>query len=162
VTKTEDLNRDILKSETATILIPERELKITRGTLGGRFTTVEGLLDGVKNDLTRANPFVLGDSSKEEFADKYKTFLEEMDNLIALKQSFTIVMDDPAANSYVQNPYAPNPDPNVTIEDYERTFEQNEEMGINDMKTENYEAEHAAAKKQQQEDSSHSKQEDNK
>ena len=37
-----------------------------------------------------------------------------------------------------QNLYAPDPDPEMTIEKYERTFEQNEELGINDMKTENY------------------------
>ena len=43
------------------------------------------------------------------------------------------------ANSYVQNLYAPDPDPNMTIESYERTWDQNEELGLNDMKVENYE-----------------------
>ena len=43
------------------------------------------------------------------------------------------------ANSYVQNIYAPDPDPNMTIEMYDRTFEQNEELGLNDMKLEGYE-----------------------
>lgn len=39
----------------------------------------------------------------------------------------------------VQNVYAPDPDPEMTIEQYERTYEQNEDLGLNDMKTENYE-----------------------
>lgn len=43
------------------------------------------------------------------------------------------------ANSYLQNLYAPDPDPNMTIEVYDRTWEQNEELGLNDMKVENYE-----------------------
>jgi zinc finger protein len=52
---------------------------------------------------------------------------------------FTVVLDDPLANSYVQNLYAPDPDPNMTTETYERTFEQNEDLGLNDMKVEGYE-----------------------
>lgn len=39
----------------------------------------------------------------------------------------------------MQNLYAPDPDPNMTIEMYDRTFEQNEELGLNDIKVEGYE-----------------------
>jgi zinc finger protein len=52
---------------------------------------------------------------------------------------FTLIIDDPLANSYLQNIYAPDIDPNMTIELYERTWEQNEELGLNDMKVEGYE-----------------------
>ena len=48
-------------------------------------------------------------------------------------------MDDPLANSYLQNLYAPDPDPNMEIENYDRSWEQNEELGLNDMKVEGYE-----------------------
>jgi zinc finger protein len=34
--------------------------------------------------------------------------------------------------------YAPEPDPEMTIEHYTRTDEQNDELGLLDMKTENY------------------------
>lgn len=50
-----------------------------------------------------------------------------------------MILDDPLANSYIQNIYAPDPDPNMTIEAYDRTFEQNEELGLNDIKVEGYE-----------------------
>lgn len=43
------------------------------------------------------------------------------------------------ANSYMQNLYAPDPDPNMTIEIYERSWEQNEELGLNDIRVEGYE-----------------------
>ncbi len=46
---------------------------------------------------------------------------------------FTLILDDPVSNSYLQNLYAPDPDPNMVIEEYERTFEQKEELGFNDM-----------------------------
>ena len=36
--------------------------------------------------------------------------------------------------------YAPDDDPEMEIVNYDRTFEQNEELGLNDMKTENYES----------------------
>ena len=49
------------------------------------------------------------------------------------------VLDDPLANSYLQNLYAPDPDPNMEIVLYDRTWEQNEELGLNDMKVEDYE-----------------------
>jgi zinc finger protein len=39
--------------------------------------------------------------------------------------------------------YAPEDDPNMKVEHYERTYEQNELLGLNDMKTENYKEEDA-------------------
>ena len=58
---------------------------------------------------------------------------------VGVKEEWTLILDDPAGNSYVQNVYAPDDDPELTIENYERTFEQNDELGLNDMKTEGYE-----------------------
>ncbi len=37
-----------------------------------------------------------------------------------------------------QNVYAPENDPELIVEVYERSFQQNEELGLNDMKTEDY------------------------
>jgi zinc finger protein len=42
-------------------------------------------------------------------------------------------MDDPVANSYLQNLYAPDPDPNMEVITYDRTQEQNDELGLSDM-----------------------------
>jgi len=58
-----------------------------------------------------------------------------------MEMPWTLILDDPLSNSYLQNLYAPDPDPNMTIETYERTYEQNEELGLNDIQTENYENE---------------------
>lgn len=56
----------------------------------------------------------------------------------AVKRTFTVILEDPLANSYLQNIYAPDPDPNMKVEFFDRTWEQNEELGLNDMKVENY------------------------
>lgn len=51
---------------------------------------------------------------------------------------FTVILDDPLANSYIQNAYAPDVDPMLTEEEYERTFDQNEELGLNDINVDDY------------------------
>lgn len=56
-------------------------------------------------------------------------------------QPFTLVLDDPLANSYLQNLQAPDPDPNMHTEIYDRTWQQNEDLGLNDMKVEDYQHE---------------------
>ena len=62
VEDSEDLSRDILKSETCGLEIPEIELVLHPGTLGGRFTTLEGLLTQVYEELGE-KVFVHGDAS---------------------------------------------------------------------------------------------------
>ena len=39
-----DMSRDILKSETCSLSIPDLDFEVGAGTLGGKFTTLEGLL----------------------------------------------------------------------------------------------------------------------
>ena len=50
----------------------------------------------------------------------------------------------------LQNIYAPDPDPELIIQLYDRTFEQNEDLGLNDMKTENYLEDEETALQQQE------------
>ncbi|KIK93287.1 hypothetical protein PAXRUDRAFT_145398 [Paxillus rubicundulus Ve08.2h10] len=135
----EDLSRDILKSDTSGLTIPEIDLVLQPGTLGGRFTTVEGILDQVYDELSE-KVFTTGDSSTvgNEDRDKFQEFLRDLKAIKKAEREFTLILDDPLANSHVQNLYAPDPDPNMTIETYERTWQQNEELGLNDMNVESY------------------------
>eukprot|EP00871_Galdieria_phlegrea_P003493 jgi/Galph1/4144/GphlegSOOS_G2826.1 len=126
VKNTEDLSRSVLKSETCTLSIPEIELKLESGTLGGKFTTVEGILRDIHQELLEANPFVLGDSANQEWKHNFQHFLQRLDALAEGKEPFTFIMDDPAGNSHIQNICAPEPDPQLTIEEYERTEAMNE------------------------------------
>ncbi|QRV88748.1 hypothetical protein RhiJN_16766 [Ceratobasidium sp. AG-Ba] len=134
----EDLSRDILKSETCGLEIPEIELHLQPGTLGGRFTTLEGLLTQVYEELGE-KVFVHGDAgATNEDRSAFETFLSNLKEVMQAKRPFTVILDDPLANSYLQNLFAPDPDPAMTIETYERSWEQNEELGLNDMKVEGY------------------------
>ncbi|XP_028032093.1 zinc finger protein ZPR1 [Bombyx mandarina] len=133
----DDFSRDILKSETCSMSIPSLELEVGGRALGGRFTTAEGLLRATRDQL-RHCPALTGDSAPQPALQR---FIERLTDVLELKEPVTVVLDDPAGNSYVQSladdPLTP--DDGLKVERYVRTFEQNEELGLNDMKTENYE-----------------------
>lgn len=135
ITDPEDLARDILKSETCGLKIPELNLDLTPGTLGGRFTTIEGLLTQVYEELHSRVFTQTSDSMDEETKQRWTSFFAKLQDANEGKIAFSINMEDPLASSYIQNVYAPDNDPNMLIEDFDRTHEQNEELGLNDMKT---------------------------
>ncbi|KAL6706768.1 nucleolar zinc-finger protein [Coniothyrium glycines] len=143
----EDLSRDILKAESCAMSCPELNLSVEPGTLGGRFTTIEGLLTQVRDDL-KSSIFDAGDSGdsmNSATKTKWTDFFDQLTAAINGEIKFKIVLQDPLASSYVQSFTAPEPDPQITVEDYERTKEEEEELGLADMKTEGYEEEHAAS-----------------
>uniref|UniRef100_A0A0B7JTP6 Zinc finger ZPR1-type domain-containing protein n=1 Tax=Bionectria ochroleuca TaxID=29856 RepID=A0A0B7JTP6_BIOOC len=139
-----DLARDILKSETCALQCPELRLEVNPGTLGGRFTTVEGLLTQVRNDLHsqifEANAHG-GDSLASDQRAQWDDFFGGgLDAAIKGDKIFTVILTDPFASSFVQplvDP--PAPDPKIQREKYDRTEEEEEELGLKDMKVENYE-----------------------
>jgi len=61
-------------------------------------------------------------------------FLDKLEGLKDFSQKFTLILDDPLSNCFIFNPNAPEADPQIETTVYERTEEQNEELGINDMK----------------------------
>ncbi|CAL1609147.1 unnamed protein product [Knipowitschia caucasica] len=139
ITDASDMSRDVLKSETCGVLIPELDFELGMAAVGGKFTTLEGLLKDIKDLIVDKNPFISGDSGASDTLAKLREFGKKIDMVMAAEMDVHIVLDDPAGNSYLQNVYAPDPDPEITIEKYTRTFEQNEDLGLNDMKTEGYE-----------------------
>ncbi|KAI6009378.1 ZPR1 zinc-finger domain-containing protein [Pisolithus microcarpus] len=106
---------DIWKSETCGLTIPEIYLVLQPGTLGGRFTTVEGILEQVYEEPSE-KVYMFWDSSTMVDPDR-QTFQD------VLKQ-----LEEPDMEEVVT---------------YERTCQQNEELGLNDMKVENHIAEDA-------------------
>lgn len=146
----EDLARDVLKSESAALYCPELQLRVEPGTLGGRFTTIEGLLTQFRKDL-RAQAFGLadgddeaelarvGDSVESESKRTWDQFFASLTEAIEGKREFTMVIEDPLASSYVQSFTAPEPDPQISVEDYERTEQEEEDLGLRDIQVEGYE-----------------------
>lgn len=136
-----DFSRDLLKSETCRMEIPELELEIGPTTLGGRFTTVEGIIVATKEQLSGSTAFI-GDSNDPQTLQRMEKFLSELQSVLDGERHVTLVLDDPAGNSYVQSlsedEHSDDLDDGLKIVKYERTFEQNEELGLNDMNVDNY------------------------
>lgn len=141
-----DLRRDILKSESCHLKCPELHLEVNPGTLGGRFTTVEGLLTNVRDDL-HSQIFEIGetdgrsagDSMNAEDKTRWDSFFQGLNKAIAGETRFSVILEDPLASSYVQKLGEDGQtDPQVTEHEYERTDEEEEELGLKDMKTEGY------------------------
>ncbi|KAL8654556.1 MAG: hypothetical protein Q9210_001428 [Variospora velana] len=142
-----DLSRDILKSETCRVLIPQVGVEVEPGTMGGRFTTVEGLLTQIRGDL-RGTVFDVddddnhqqlyhgGDSMPDAKKQEWGSFFKKLDAAIAGEMHYTIELDDPLANSYVQSLTTDGVnDEQVREEEFARSESCEEELGISDMRT---------------------------
>mmetsp|Transcript_37602 Transcript_37602/g.82334 ORF Transcript_37602/g.82334 Transcript_37602/m.82334 type:complete len:560 (+) Transcript_37602:165-1844(+) len=172
VNEVADLAREVLKSDTAGVDIPQVELKLDEGGLDGLYTTVEGLIRRMHERLSGANPFGTGDAATKqhrsndggEFSGmnpnhaRYVKFLSKLKDMADGKVlPFCIVINDPLSNSFVGPVpkiaaalalqaekegdtvcYANYTDRNIFIEEYTRSHEQNDMLGLNDIKTENY------------------------
>lgn len=134
----EDFSRDVLKSDTCSLEIPELKLEVGCAALSGRFTTVEGLLVSMKEQLVESNA-MFQDTQDPEVQKRLEKFVDQFDDIRSKMKPFTLILDDPAGSSYIQSLTHPDPDPRLKITTYERNFDQNEELGLNDMKVENYE-----------------------
>lgn len=135
VTEDKDFDRDLFKSESSMIQIPELEFESSCGSLGSMFTTVEGLLDKISGNL-KNTPFVVGDSSNY-IIDK---FINRLDTIRSDFKPFTLIIDDPLSNSFIFPIDRENPgeDKNLIREEYTRSWEQDEEFGLNQMNVDHY------------------------
>uniref|UniRef100_A0A2K6NHL5 Zinc finger ZPR1-type domain-containing protein n=1 Tax=Rhinopithecus roxellana TaxID=61622 RepID=A0A2K6NHL5_RHIRO len=114
ITGPSDMTRDLLKSEVCS------------------FTTLEGPLKDIWELVTK-NPFTLGGSSNPGQTERLQEFSQKMDQIIEGNMKTHFIMDDP-------NVYAPEDDPEMKVEHYKCTSDQNEELRLSDIKTEGYEA----------------------
>uniref|UniRef100_A0A0E0AWH6 Zinc finger ZPR1-type domain-containing protein n=1 Tax=Oryza glumipatula TaxID=40148 RepID=A0A0E0AWH6_9ORYZ len=131
-----DLTRDVIKSDSAGVKVPELELELASGTLGGIVTTVEGLIVKICEALQRVHGFQLGDSTLEWKKKKWEDFNDRLSKLLSLQEPWTLIIDDGLAASFVAPATDSLEDDNqLTIEEYVRSWEQNEELGLNDMDT---------------------------
>lgn len=138
VTGINDFTRFIIKSDSAYLCIPEIGLELSPGTLGSLVSTLDGILTRIYEELSKNIGFCLGDRYDDAENRRFAGFIDELKGMIEGRVfGYTLIIDDPLANSYIAG--IGEGDEQITVEEYERTQEQNEELGISDMKTENYE-----------------------
>ena len=136
-----DLNRQLVKSQTCTVTIPEYELTIPASK--GQLTTIEGIIGDTIRDLSYDQP--LRRIQDEEtytkiqiLIDKLKSIVPDEDgsaaptgtaDLEAPMPPFTISLDDPAGNSFIEFVDSMS-DPKWKMRAYRRTREQNVTLGL--------------------------------
>jgi zinc finger protein len=124
----DDLNRQIIKSDTATLRVEDIDLEIPPGR--GQLTNVEGILSMVAQDL---------EQKQEERKQVVPEVYEQLQGVIATikqlasgeKLPFKITMDDPAGNSSVEPPTVLSAG-KYSRNEYPRTAAQNESLGLGD------------------------------
>jgi zinc finger protein len=139
-----DLNRQIVKSETCTITIPEYELTIPASK--GQLTTIEGIIGDTIRDLSYDQPLrrIQDEDTYTKvqiLIDKLKVIVPDEDDdgegavLMGATKSeasippFTIGLDDPAGNSFIEFVDSMS-DPKWNLRTYRRTQEQNVALGL--------------------------------
>jgi zinc finger protein len=99
---------------------------------------VEGLLVNIREKLLESNMFSYGDSSVSSEKAAFKEFMTKLDAVVSCSVPFTLVLDDPMGNAFIHNPYYPEVDPQLSSEEYERTQEQNDDLGLSDINVDHY------------------------
>lgn len=141
-----DLNRQLVKSASCSVTIPQYELTIPPSC--GQLTTVEGLIRDIVADLSTDQPLrkyqdenaymkiqsiinsiktVLDDDEEDEEVTGPKEPKEKSDTF----PPFTVQLDDPSGNSFIEF-LGSTADPKWNLRTYARTHEQNVALGIAD------------------------------
>jgi zinc finger protein len=136
----------MVKSETCTVTIPEHELTIPASK--GKLTTVEGIIKDVILDLSYNQPLrrIQDEDTYTKIQiliDKLKAIVPDEDedseegiaptgsaNLEAPMPHFTVELDDPTGNSFIEFRGSMASDPNWNFKTYRRTQEQNVALGL--------------------------------
>ena len=203
INSVQDLKRDVIKSDTCSIQLPDLDIELVHGrSIASSYTTIEGLLRNIYDQLYQHNPFHTGDSSSLSVSTLthtttltttsttpggssstrstyYMSILDKLQEIANGNQEYmpcTLILMDPLGNSCIgprpsslststpslghENSRSSDPttnsknivggatakedvfdinDLNLLVEEYERTHEENESLGLNDIRTEGYE-----------------------
>lgn len=148
----DDLDRQIVKSNTCTVVIPELDLTIPPGR--GQLTTIEGIIRDIITDLSADQPLrrvqspeayekienilnqcreIVPDDEEDQGADENAagpvSASKRASESDAPLKPFTIRLDDPAGNSFAEFVGGMS-DPKWNMRTYHRTREQNVMLGL--------------------------------
>lgn len=145
-----DLDRQIVKSDSCIVTIPDFELTIPASK--GQLTTVEGLLRDVVADLSSDQPLrrienevaytkiqriidgmkeILADDDDEEEDESTvgQVKIKKASQKDAPMRPFTVTLDDPAGNSFLEF-FGNMSDPKWNMRTYRRTRQHNIDLGL--------------------------------
>lgn len=74
--------------------------------------------------LAESNPFAAESVDSSAEYTGISNFVQKCNALLTGTVPFSLELEDPLANCFVYNPYAPEQDPQLTVEDYARSAEE--------------------------------------
>lgn len=80
--------------------------------------------------MKEINPF---SDSDDDLAQKMLSIINSLEDMRNAKRNFTLILEDPLSNSFIQNPYHPEADKNAIIQTRDRTEDEIDYLGINEM-----------------------------
>lgn len=133
VTSRSDLDRQLVKSQFATLTIPEYELTLPPGK--GQLTTVESIVAHTIEDLEFEQP--ARRTIDPPTYQKIETLLEKLRPITdeekakadVLDKTFTVKLDDPSGNSFIEAKGGFG-DPKWSKREYKRSQTDNETLGL--------------------------------
>ena len=154
----QDMIRDVIKGDSASVELVEIDVLVQQGSLGGLYTTVEGLLTIIRDKLFDSDPFSheqrdsltvgglnIGEVAVEKGPSERETrmtaIVAELEAYARGEKPFTLKIQDPMANTWIYSPYADGigadkgqaEDPSLTVTHYTRTEEEDIDLGLADM-----------------------------
>ena len=131
VKTSKDMDRRIIKSNYASLSIPCCGLEIPAMTQKGKLSTIEGFISTAKENFRASLEDGYYNEMGDDFINKIKETIQKLtDTLNGDKFPFELILDDPSGNSFIENPYAPQTDPNIKVSYFDRTKEMAEQMGF--------------------------------
>lgn len=129
VNSKKDLERDIVRSDHATVSVPELQLEIPASGKG-YLSTLEGFLTSFKEDLEMNQDYRREENPElalqiEDFIRKLEKYINCDDEILP----YNFVIDDPSGHSNIKNYMAPLADPLLNVHKYTRTLDQITAMG---------------------------------
>ncbi|KAF8774891.1 Zinc finger protein ZPR1 like protein [Argiope bruennichi] len=128
VENSKDLTRSVVKTEWASIIIPELEFEIPAQSQEGTVTTVEGIVERACSGLCSKLDYLKVEDP--ESAVKLEEFIAQMTKLKNGDTPFTFILRDCSGNSFLENLNAPLPDPQLEVSHFERSREEALMLGI--------------------------------
>merc|ERR1719410_1909584 len=123
-----DLCRQVVRSDFATVTVPELELEIPPKGQKGEISTVEGILARTVAALEQDQP--VRRHLDPDGAEQIDKFVARIQDTLRLAEPFTLEIDDPTGNSFIENPHAPAADPGREVNNYQRSDKQNHQLGL--------------------------------
>lgn len=126
-----DLNRQVIKSDSARMTVPALELEIPAATQRGIISTIEGVLSRAARELEAMQP--IRRATEPDQAKKIQGVVDALRCMAAGDElPFVVELDDPSGNSFVQARDVASPDRDADLElvRYDRSEFDNMSLGL--------------------------------